>query len=82
MRYEKPTSRDLSDLSFASGACASGTGVAASCNPTGATAGGCVDGAQAGVCSAPGSTFSGADCTTGQFAVNCAPTGQGASPAP
>jgi hypothetical protein len=73
MRYEKPTSRDLSELAFATGACASGTAVGQLLP--------CVDGAVAaiGACTTGTTVAPGGTCAPGQGATDCAPTGGAAA---
>ena len=74
MRYEKPTSRDLSELAFATGACASGgnVGVLAPCNPAGSIA-------AIGACTVGTQVAAGGTCAPGQGATDCAPAGQAAA---
>jgi len=82
MKYQKPACQDLSELSFADGACASGA-LVGTCDPNGITAGWCErNGLNAGTCTSPGATVGSVCAGAGSFGlgVNCAPTGGIATP--
>jgi hypothetical protein len=83
MKYQKPAFQDLSELSFAEGACLSGA-LVGTCDPNGITAGWCLtNGVNAGTCSSPGGTVTPAVCAgAGSYGLgtNCAPTGGIATP--
>jgi hypothetical protein len=82
VKYQKPFARDLSELSFAEGACNSGTFVGTCTNLAGGLAGNCfANGTGAGTCSGYGTTV-GNSCAPGAFGTNsnCSPTGGFATP--
>jgi len=77
MKYQKPTCHDLSELSFADGACASGAFVG-TCIPNGLQAGSCESsGFTAAVCVSNGATVGETCATNGTvgYGINCQPTG-------
>ena len=70
MKYSKPRARDLGDLPFASGACASGTFVGTCSAVAGGLAGNCSgNGTNAGTCSGSGTSV-GNSCIQGAFGTN------------
>jgi hypothetical protein len=80
MKYQKPVVHDLSQLSFAEGACTSGLFVG-DCSPNGLQAGQCISvGNTAGVCTTAGNTVNATACSAngimGTGAPNCNPHGQ------
>jgi hypothetical protein len=72
MKYVKPSARELSEVPFATGACASGTIVNQSCVGGYSNVGPCREGTTAGQgCTAGPSPVSFAPCTPGLGATNC-----------
>lgn len=83
MKYQKPFARDLSELSFADGACSSGEFVGVCTNLAGGLAGVCLaNGRNAGTCNGNGTSVNPSQCVTGVngTASNCAPHGGYATP--
>jgi hypothetical protein len=83
MKYQKPIAHDLSELSFADGACSSGTAVGVCSAIAGGLAGRCAaNGSNAGTCTNFGSGVNAAGCVPGTFgtASNCQPSGSFATP--
>jgi hypothetical protein len=69
MKYEKPIARNLSDISFAEGICASGAWVGTCYNANGLSAGLCTNGLTAGFpCGAGGTAAN--TCTPGSYGYN------------
>lgn len=69
-KYERPMSRDLSALSFAAGACASGNFVGTCTATAGGLAGDCLgNGTNAGTCTSNGTTV-GTTCSYGTFGTD------------
>ena len=73
MKYEKPISRELTNLSSATGACVSGPTVNQACNAGGSNVGPCTDGNDAGQTCNTGSTPNNptSPCSFGNSATNC-----------
>jgi hypothetical protein len=79
MKYQKPQVHDMGKLSFAEGACVSGSLVGL-CDANGILAGTCgANGATAGACLGPGATINPSACSNngilGTGAPNCTPHG-------
>ncbi len=72
MKYVKPTVRELSDVSFATGACASGAIVDQHCNGGFTNVGPCTQGTTAGQgCNGGTTPAAYSPCTFGTGATNC-----------
>lgn len=77
MKYEKPAIRDLKELTFAEGACATGKFVGMCTANAGGYAGNCLtDGTTAASCNGSGMVVN-SDCVSGPFGLNtnCVPGG-------